>query len=91
MEGGTWQKVFREWPAGIPRRGVLITSFGEQFPFSGFLAGDDLLYLDRQTPDPIGARAMFLPYAAIQAVKFQDVVKPQSFHSLGLEDTPTKH
>ena len=90
MDTSVWKKLFVDWPAGIPRRGVLITSFAEQFPFDGFLTGDELLYFDRQTPDTIGARAMLLPYANIVAVKFQDVVKPQALQSIGLEGTLTK-
>jgi hypothetical protein len=90
MDSGPWKKVFVEWPEGIPRRGVLITSFGDQFPFGGFLTSDELLYFDRQTPDSIGARAMLLPYSNIVAVKFQDVVKPQALQAIGLQGMPSK-
>lgn len=90
MDVSVWKKVFVDWPAGIPRRGVLMTSLGEQFPFDGFLTSDELLYFDRQTPDPIGVRAMLLPYVNIVAVKFQDVVKPQALQSIGLHGPLTK-
>ena len=44
MDAGTiWRDYFLKWPKELPRRGVLVTSFGEQIPFDGFLTTDTLL------------------------------------------------
>ena len=31
-----WQKCFAHWPVEVERRGVLVTTFGEQIPFDSF-------------------------------------------------------
>ncbi len=36
MDAGTaWRDYFLKWPKEMPRRGVLVTSFGEQVPLRG--------------------------------------------------------
>lgn len=85
-----WKDFFRAWPAGVDRRGVLVTSFGEQIPFDSFMPGDKLLIVDRSVPDTIGARKIVIPYTNIAAVKFTDVVKNKVFTPLGFEEPPSK-
>ncbi len=80
-----WQKTFLGWPAGLPRRGVLVTQFGEQIPFSHFLASPELLLLERTNPDSLGSRKIMLPYAEVAAVKFTDVLKAKAFQPLGFQ------
>jgi hypothetical protein len=82
--------LFARWPESMPRRGILITTQGEQIPFSDFLLGEDLLYLDRTTPDSSGARAFVLPYTGVAGVKFTDVVKRKAIRSLGFEGPPAR-
>lgn len=84
-----WQKTFLAWPAELPRRGVLVTRFGEQIPFSHFLASPQLLLLERTNPDSLGSRKILLPYQEVAAVKFTDVLKVKAFQPLGFQ-TPAK-
>lgn len=81
--GGPWGDFFSRWPSGVPKRGILVTAFGEQIPFSGFLFRDDILFIERTTPDQLGGRALLLPLDQIAAVKFLDVVKPKSLELCG--------
>ncbi len=79
----SWSEFFAQWPCVIPKRGVLVTSFGEQIPFSGFLCGRGILFVERTTPDQLGGRALLIPYHQIAAVKFLDVVKAKSLEDCG--------
>lgn len=90
MNAAGWKQLFTAWPQDMPRRGVLVTNFAEQFPFDGFLIGEELLFVERQTPDSLGSRAMFLPYDNIAAVKLTDVVKPKPLQTLGLKGDLSK-
>jgi hypothetical protein len=78
-----WRKFFRGWPAGLAQRGVLVTSFGEQIPFASFSAAEELLLVDRPTPDVTGARKVVVGYDAVVAVKLTDVVKPAALAPWG--------
>jgi hypothetical protein len=86
-----WRDFFEQWPAELQRRGILVTAFGEQIPFSGFWTTANLLLLERQTPDSLGARTIVLAFTQITALKIVDVVKPKCFQSLGFEGPPPKH
>ena len=85
-----WKAFFQQWPAGIPQRGVLVTCFGEQIAFVGFLTSNDMLVIERQAPDTVGARKVVLPFAKIDAVKVVDPVKIQVFTAAGFQQTPAK-
>ncbi len=77
------RSLFTAWPEKVARRGVLVTTLNEQIPFSNFLPGDNILLLERTTPDPVGARTILLPYGQVAVVKLVDVVKSSAFKSLG--------
>ena len=81
----SWRDFFRDWPDGLPRRGIVISSFGEQVPFTGFLSRQDLLVLERQTPDSLGARTIVLSYEAVIGLKITDVVKAKTFQAIGFQ------
>lgn len=81
----SWKDFFCRWPRGIPRRGVLVTSFDEQIPFAGFLISEAFLLLERTTPDSMGARMVVLPYENLAALKITEVVKPAALESMGFE------
>ena len=55
----SWRNCFRQWPSDLDRRGVLVTSFGEQIVFDAFATSDDMLLLERKAPDTVGP---FLEY-----------------------------
>ncbi len=81
----TCKRFFRHWPQGLPPSGVLVTSLNEQIPFSGFLAGDDLLMIERRVPDTLGSRKIIIPFALIHSVRITDVVKDKLFRDAGFE------
>jgi hypothetical protein len=80
-----WKRIFAEWPEDLNRKGILLTTFGEQIPFDGFLIGDDMLFIERPTPDALGGRAVMLGYETISGVKFVDAIKAKPFHTLGFQ------
>jgi hypothetical protein len=79
----SWRNCFRQWPSDLERRGVLVTSFGEQVVFDGFATSDDMLLLERKAPDTVGARTVILPFQNIQALKIVDVTKVKTFQPMG--------
>jgi len=89
--GSAWRDFFLKWPKDMPRRGVLVTNFDEQIPFDGFMTTDNLLLLERRTPDTIGARKLILPYENVVAIKLTEVVKQKVFASAGfIGDLPNQ-
>jgi hypothetical protein len=78
-----WKTVFTQWPATIPRRGVLVSTLNETTPFKGFLVKDDILLLERTNPDPLGARFILIGFEAIHCVKFIDPLKESVFTGTG--------
>ena len=78
-----WRNCFRKWPADLERRGVLVTSFGEQIPFDGFATTEELLLIERRAPDTVGARTVIVAFQSIQALKIVDVAKAKAFQSMG--------
>ncbi len=86
-----WRDFFTQWPAEMHRRGIVVTSFGEQIPFSAFWTSSNLLLLERQTPDSLGARTIVLAFTQITALKIVDVLKLNAFQTIGFEGPPSKH
>jgi hypothetical protein len=82
-----WQRLFADWPAEMPRRAVVVTTYDEQIPFSGFQTGEGFLLLERNAPDSLGARMVVLPYQQIVALKLTEVVKSRSLRALGFAKT----
>ncbi len=78
-----WKAWFRDWPEELPRNGVVVNILGEQIPFKGFLAGEEMVLLQRQTPDSLGSRQVLLPYQRIDSLKITDVVSPKVFTAAG--------
>lgn len=83
--GESWRSLFENWPEAIPRRGVVITSFGESIPFVSFLISGGILLLERDKPDTIGARKVMLAYDNIASVKITDVIEMARFQVMGFE------
>ena len=80
-----WKDLFGRWPEALSRNGIVVTNFDEQISFSGFMASEAMLLLERTTPDASGARKVILPYGNISALKIIDVVKSKPFTDLGFE------
>jgi hypothetical protein len=84
-----WKDFFAKWPSDVKRRGVLVTSFGEQIPFSEFSTSEGLLLIERSSPDPVGARMVAIDYGNIWALKIIDPLLPAALKSLGFAAKPT--
>ena len=54
-----WREVFEKWPAGLAKRGVLVSTLNEVTPFK----------LERTNPDPIGSRFVLIDFTTIHMVK----------------------
>jgi hypothetical protein len=85
-----WGEFFSHWPADLPRRGIIVTSFNEQISFSTFWTSGNFLLLERQTPDSQGSRSVVVPYNQILALKIVDIVKPKHFKAMGFEGVFSK-
>ena len=81
----SWRSLFENWPDTIPRRGLVVTTFQEAIPFTGFLISGGILLLERDKPDSIGARKVMLAYEAISAVKITDVIELARFQVMGFQ------
>jgi hypothetical protein len=85
-----WRDFFVHWPAEMQRRGIVVTNFDEQIPFSAFWTSPNLLLLERQNPDALGARTIVLEFTQIAALKMVDVIKIKAFQTIGFEGPPPK-
>jgi hypothetical protein len=83
--GEYWRMLFENWPASLPRRGLLVTSFGEPIPFVGYLLSPGILLLERDVPDSSGGRKVMVSFDAINALKITDVIELNRFHELGFQ------
>ena len=90
MPSERWRAFFQGWPAEMPRRGILVTTFDEQIPFSGFLTREDFLVLERQTPDSLGARTIVLAYDVVAGLKITEVVRAKTFQAVGFQGAFSK-
>ena len=79
----TWKATFQNWPAGIPKRGVMVNNLNEANPFKSYMLKDDLLLLERTNPDPLGSRYILMTFDTISSVKFIDPLKESIFTSAG--------
>ncbi len=84
-DSAIWAQFFLKWPPKLAQRGVVVTAWGDQIPFAGFLRTNDTILLERQTPDAIGARKVLLPYSQIVSVKIVDPVGPETFNEVGFQ------
>lgn len=78
-----WKTFFAQWPKDLPHRGVLITVLNDQVPFRAFMISDDMILLERNNPDPIGARIVLVPFDQISTLKITDVVREPVFAASG--------
>jgi len=80
-----WKDLFTNWPASLPRKGVLVTVGGEQTPFQEFMTTENFVLVQRRTPDTLGAREMIVPFSEVIALKMTEVVKPASYREAGFK------
>ena len=82
-ENSNWKNLLTMWPEQLPRRGVVVASYGEQIPFENFLIRQNLVLFERRAPDALGARKVFLGFDNILGVKIVDPVKTTVFQAAG--------
>jgi hypothetical protein len=80
-----WREVFVEWPAAIPRRGMVVSSLNEPMPFKGFMVKGETVLLERTNPDALGARFIVLAFDAIHCLKFVDPLTEETFTAAGYQ------
>jgi len=85
-----WNHIFRAWPAGYPRQGLIITSFQETIPFNNFMVSEGIILIERDKPDAVGARKAMIAMSAIVAVKLTDTFELSRFKAFGFEGTAAK-
>ena len=78
-----WQQFFESWPDSVPQRGIIVTTFQENLPFTRFLISPGILAIERDKPDSLGARKVLIPFSAISAVKSTDTEGLDQFKELG--------
>jgi len=78
-----WKETFTNWPAGIPRRGLVVNTLNESMPFKAFMTKDDTVLLERSNPDSLGARYILIGFDSIDSVKFIDPIKESIFTTAG--------
>lgn len=79
-----WLKLFENWPEQLPRQAQLVTLNGDTIKFIDFLVGDGFVFIERDRPDPMGARKVLISYDAISQVKLESAVEMEHFKILGL-------
>ena len=84
MDSSTaWKVFFDKWPKSLARTGVLVTAFGDQIPFDGFMHTETMMLVDRRSPDTVGARKVILPFVNVAAVKIDSVIDAAAFEDMG--------
>ncbi len=78
-----WQTFFQEWPASIPRRGIVTNSLNEPMPFKGFMLKGNMILLERNNPDAMGGRFILMNFASIDSVKLIDPLKESDATAAG--------
>jgi hypothetical protein len=79
----TWRDVFTNWPAALPRRGLVVSTLNETVPFKSFLLKGDTVLLERTNPDAAGARFIVLTFDGIHMLKITEPLKESVLNSAG--------
>gem|GEM_PF-344804 len=74
-----WRETFAHWPAKFRRKGVIEPFQGDPIPFVDFVMNDDVLILERATPDNSGARRVVMPFHNIGLLKYTEPLKTEAF------------
>lgn len=80
-----WQRIFEEWPASVPRQGMIAVGFGEIINFINFMTSEGVLLVELPRPDSNDARKIMIAYSAILAVKSSTTMELAKFKDLGFK------
>lgn len=83
--GEGWRALFENWPQAIPRQAMLVTSYGETIGFRDFMISGQILLVEREIPDSLGARKVMIAYNAISAVKLGTPMELSRFQVMGFQ------
>ncbi len=78
-----WIEVLRCWPADIPRRGIVVTSFGESIEFISYRLLGTVLLLERERPDSQNGRRIMIQLRDVAIIKVTDPVGIEEFEKFG--------
>lgn len=78
-------KIFAKWPAAIPRKGSVVTAFGESIPFSDYMLANELVLLIRSQPDANGTRRIIMKLTDVVAVRIAEAIEPERFTVMGFQ------
>ncbi len=78
-----WDSFFNNWPASLPRQGLLQTVLNETMPFKDFWLKEGMLLIERVTPDAQGARFVLLAFDVISVMKFTNPLKAAEISAAG--------
>lgn len=80
-----WRSILENWPAAIPKQGIIVTNYQESIPFQNFLLSTGVVLLERDKPDSLGARKVMLSYEAISAIKMTDTMELARYQVMGFQ------
>lgn len=89
-EKNIWLDLLERWPKDVPHKGVIMTELNESISFVGFAYDDNMVVVQRQTPDAIGARQVIIPFTSISYLKITAIVLPKSFADFGFKGSMPK-
>lgn len=74
-----WREAFLKWPPNFRRKGVIELVKGDSIPFVDFVMNEDVLIVERATPDTTGARRVAVPFQNIVVLKYTEPLKTDAF------------
>lgn len=77
------ESVLTNWPASIPRHGVVGTMLGESIVFADFSLGHGCVLFQRATPDSMGGREVILPFEQVAVLKLTESLVLKARQELG--------
>lgn len=83
----SWRAILENWPAAIPKQGIVVTTHQESIPFKNYLLSNGIVLLERDNPDSLGARKVMLSYEAISAIKLTDPMDLARYQVMGFQPT----
>ncbi|MBA2115709.1 hypothetical protein [Bremerella alba] len=84
-EKNMWLDLFERWPKDMPQKGVIMSELNESIPFVGFALDENMVVVQRQTPDAIGARQAIIPFNSISYLKITAIVPPKAYTEFGFK------
>ena len=85
LQRSDFHRILTEWPVSIERKGIVLTSFGENVPFVDYMLSGQLVLLDRGVPDTSGARRVILSVDTIVGIKITDPIEMARFTAMGFQ------